>query len=102
MDAGLVGFVPFILVLVLLLKTGIRLYRARAPALFVEPDLAAVFLGSLAAYLISLFTVVMNHEFPHTLLFLLAGAVVGSQEAILGQQPNRQPKAVKLEEAQVC
>jgi O-antigen ligase len=101
-DGGLVGFVSFILVLVLLLKTSIRLYRTRAPAIFVEPDLVAVFLGVLVAYVISLSTVVMNHEFPHTLFFLLAGAVVGSQEVILGQQPNRQPKVVKVEKTQVC
>ena len=88
-DAGLVGFVPFILIFVFLLKTSIRLYRARAPAIFVEPDLVAVFLGSFTAYLICLSTVVMNHEFPHALFFLLAGAVVGSQEAILDQQPDR-------------
>jgi hypothetical protein len=89
--AGLVGFVPFILVFVLLLTISVRLYRARAPAIFVEPDLLAVFWGSLTAYLISLFTVVMNHELPHALFFLLAGAVVGSQKAILDQQPNQSP-----------
>jgi len=88
-NAGLVGFVPFISVFILLLWSGFRLHRARAPALFVEPDLAAIFLGVVVAYLISLYTVVMNNMFPHILLFLLAGAVVGSQEGILNQPSTR-------------
>jgi O-antigen ligase len=93
-DSGLVGFMPFVLVFILLLKNSIRVYRARAPSIFVEPDLVAVFWGSFAAYLISFSTVVMNHELPYMLFFLLAGAVVGSQEAILDQQSNHQPKAI--------
>lgn len=85
LDAGLVGFVPFVLVLLFLLRASVRLYRARATALFVEPDLAAVFWGIWIAYIVSLSTVVMNHEFPHQLYFLLAGAIVGSQEQFLGE-----------------
>lgn len=93
-DAGLVGFIPFVLIFVLILVISVRLYRASASAIFVEPDLVAVFWGLTTAYLVSLFTVIMNHELPHALFFLVAGAVVGSQKAILDQQPNRQPKAV--------
>jgi O-antigen ligase len=85
-NAGLVGIVPFILVNVALLTNSMRIYRPRAATIFVEPDLVAVFWGSFVAYVLSLSTVVMNHELPLTLFFLLAGAVVGSQEAILGQQ----------------
>ncbi len=87
-DAGLVGFVPFLLVFGLLLVNGLRLYRARGAAIFVDPEIAAIFLGVVVAYLVSLYTVVMNHPFPHQLFFLLAGAVVGSQEAAL-DQPRR-------------
>jgi O-antigen ligase len=96
-DAGLVGFTPFILIFVLLLVTSVRLYRARASAVFVEPDLVAIFWGLTTAYLVSLFTVIMNHELPHALFFLVAGAVVGSQEAILNQHPNHQSQATKTE-----
>lgn len=87
-DAGLVGFVPFIMVLVAILVSSVRLFRAREPDIFVERDLVAVFWGSFAAYIVCLSTVVMNHEFPHSLCFLLAGAVVGSQEAILAHSPT--------------
>lgn len=86
-DAGLVGFVPFLLIFVQLLVNGLRLYRARGPVIFTDPDLVAVFLGIMVAYLVSLYTVVMNHPLPHQIFFLLAGAIVGSQEADL--RPNR-------------
>lgn len=89
-DSGLVGFIPFVLVFILLLKNSIRVYRARAPSIFVEPDMVAVFWGSFAAYLISFSTVVMNHELPYMLFFLLAGAVVGSQEVALDQLCHHQ------------
>lgn len=85
-DAGLVGFVPYVLIFVVIFTASVRLFRARAPSIFVEPDLVAVFWGVFVAYLVSLSTVVMNHELPHALFFLLAGAIVGSQQMILDQQ----------------
>lgn len=84
-NTGLVGFVPFALVYVFLLTASVKIHRGGVPV-FVEPDLVAVFWGSFVAYLLSLSTVRMNHELPLALFFLLAGAVVGSQEAILDQQ----------------
>jgi O-antigen ligase len=100
-DAGLAGFAPFVLIFIAILTQSIRLYRARAPDIFVEPELVAVFWGALVAYLISLSTVVMNHELPHAMIFLLVGAVVGSQERFLGRQPQKPPDAFKAESAEL-
>jgi O-antigen ligase len=94
-DAGLVGFVPFALVFVFILISSIRIYRARTPVVFAEPDLMAVFWGVFVAYLTCLSTVVMNHELPYALFFLLAGAAVGSQETVLDRPLDRQSKAAK-------
>lgn len=82
-DAGLAGLAPFLLVLFFLFQTGLRLYRARSSLLFVDRDEVAIFWSILAAYVVSLSTVVMNHEFPHQVFFVAAGAMIGSQEAIL-------------------
>ncbi|HLF26869.1 MAG TPA: O-antigen ligase family protein [Anaerolineae bacterium] len=95
-SAGLVGFIPFALVFGLIAYASIKIYRARTAALFVEPDLVAAFWGCCIAYLISLSTVVMNHELPHALFFLLAGAAVGSQEAILNSFKQTSSRAVSV------
>ncbi len=91
-DGGLAGFIPYVLVFLFVFINSTRLFRARAPAIFAEPDLVAIFWGVFIAYLVSLSTVVMNHEFPHALFFLLAGAVIGSQEAILHQEAGELPR----------
>lgn len=98
-DGGLLALVPFLLIFAALLVTSVRIYRARAPGLFVDRDLVAVFWASLVAYLISLSTVVMNHEFPHMLFFLLAGAVIGSQELLLHPPAHPRPTAAGLSPA---
>jgi O-antigen ligase len=82
-DSGVFGLAPFLLVLFFLFQTGLRLYRARSALLFVERDQVAIFWSILVAYVVSLSTVVMNHEFPHQLFFVAAGALIGSQEAIV-------------------
>lgn len=87
-DGGLAGFVPYVVIFLLVFRNSVRLFRSRAPAVFVEPDLVAIFWGLFAAYLLSLSTVIMNHELPHTLFFLLAGAMVGSQEVALAQETS--------------
>jgi O-antigen ligase len=92
---GLIGFVPYILVFASLAITGLRLYYARGPNSFVEPDLVAVFLATLVAYLISLYSVVMNHPLPHYILFLLAGAIVGAQADRM--TPSSLPKMASAE-----
>jgi hypothetical protein len=82
LDAGLFGFLPYVLALFILLHESIRLYRSRRRGSFIERDLIAVFWGVWIAYVISLTTVVMNHEYPHQLFFFLAGAIVGSHEML--------------------
>ncbi|MGQ0603342.1 MAG: O-antigen ligase family protein [Anaerolineales bacterium] len=96
LDAGLLGLIPFVLALLMLTREGLHIFRARDPAVFVEPDLVAIFWAMWLAYVISLSTVVMNHEFPHQLFFFVAGAIIGSQETILRQLETRaRPAAVR-------
>ncbi len=101
-DSGLAGFIPYVLIFLLVFRNSVRLFRARAPVVFVEPDLVAIFWGVFVAYLVSLSTVVMNHELPHTLFFLLAGAIVGSQEVALAQEagePSGKGRPMRLVQA---
>jgi O-antigen ligase len=84
-DGGLLALIPFVLVFLRLITTGLQLYRARGVGILAEPDLIGVFFATLGAYLVNLSTAVINHDFPHVVLFLLAGAVIGSHEALLAR-----------------
>lgn len=87
-EGGLVALIPFLLVFVAMLGQIYRLIRWRFVGMFVSVELFAILLGVIAAYLVSLYTVVMNRDFPHMLLFILAGAVLGSHDFFL-----RKPRA---------
>jgi len=80
-DGGLLAIVPFVLMFIMMTVTGLKLYRARGTGLFVEPDLVAAFFAALATYLVNLTTAVINHDYPHQLFFILAGAIIGTHEA---------------------
>jgi O-antigen ligase len=86
LDSGLLGFVPYVLLFVLLIRLILRLVRRVSVETgrgLVDRDLLGVLLGVLVGYLVSLSTVVMNNEYPHMLVFLMLGAVAGSQTNLL-------------------
>ena len=78
-SAGLLGFLPYVLMLFSILWTSVRQYWRTTQGATVPRELIVIFWGIFAAYLISLYTVVMNNHFTHNLFFLLVGAIVGSQ-----------------------
>jgi O-antigen ligase len=93
-EGGLVALIPFLLVFVAMLGQLYRLMRWRFAGMFVSVELMAILLGVIAAYLVSLYTVVMNRDFPHMLLFILAGAVLGSHDFFL-RKPRSQAELVE-------
>jgi len=91
LDAGLLGFIPYLLMFVLLIQLILKLVSravSRPAVDSADRDLLGVLLGMLVAYLVSLSTVVMNHEYPHMLLFLALGAIAGSQASFRRETPT--------------
>ncbi|RMF27503.1 MAG: O-antigen ligase domain-containing protein [Chloroflexi bacterium] len=83
---GLLGFVPWVTVLVLLLYLSIRLYiQARTPGWpgFVEDKLFAIFWAVFITYALGAWTVVVNHPMVHILFFTIAGALVGTHQHLM-------------------
>lgn len=90
LDAGLLGFIPYVLMFVLLIRLVLKLIHRAASCQTVtlaDRDLFGILLGMLIAYLVSLSTVVMNNEYPHMLLFLALGAIAGSRTSLSPQTP---------------
>jgi O-antigen ligase len=86
-SAGAVGFVPFIFLLVMVIKDSVLIYRrcGRDPRIFVDRTMVAIFLGSLSSYLIKIATghAGTGATVVNAVVFMLIGAVVGSQQEFL-------------------
>jgi hypothetical protein len=85
-SAGLLGFVPYFWMLIVVLWDSIAQYRRTQASAVVPRELIVVFWGTFAAYLISLYTVIMNVHLNHILFFLPLGAIVGSQAHLIGRE----------------
>lgn len=78
-SAGLLGFVPYLALMILILWVSIAQYQRTEAGALVPRELIVVFWGVFAAYLVSMYTVIMNNQLMHDMFFLLLGAIVGSQ-----------------------
>jgi hypothetical protein len=78
-SAGLLGFLPLVMVLVSVLREAVDLGRLGGPWSFVEPELAAILGGLFVAYLVNIVTVKMNNTEALALTWALVGAIIGSQ-----------------------
>jgi len=101
---GILGFIPWVAVLLWLLYFSLRLYfRARAPDWpgFVEDKLFAVFWAVFITYALGAWTVVINHAIVSIIFFTIAGALIGTHQPLLSarSQGNRHPRS--LEEAKL-
>ena len=79
LSAGLAGFVPFVMVLVSVLREAIDLGRLGGQWSFVDRGLVAVFGGLFVAYMVNISTVHMNSTEALALTWVLVGAIIGSQ-----------------------
>jgi hypothetical protein len=95
LSAGLAGLIPFLVVLVSTIRQAVGLCRLRSQRFFVEPELAAVFIGVMVSFAINIFTVNINHHVSLDLIWALAGAIAGSQgDALLDARAARRVERV--------
>lgn len=95
LSAGLVGLIPFLMVLVSTICQAVGLFRLRSQRFFVEPELAAVFVGVMVSFAINIFTVNINHHVSLDLIWALAGAIAGSQsDALINARAARRVERV--------
>jgi O-antigen ligase len=90
-SAGAVGFVPFIVLLLVVIKDSVLIYRRCGPdpRIFVDRTMVAVFWGSFSSYLIKATTghAGSGATVVNAVVFMLIGAVVGSQQEFLKDAP---------------
>jgi len=72
-ELGVVGFVPFVLILTYLIRDAIVLYRKSLE----NRDIAIIFLAACAAFIFAAMANNMYYKFAHVLLFSMAGMVKG-------------------------
>ena len=84
--SGLIGFVPYLLFLLLPLLNSPRLFvRARAPdwSGFIKPETVAIYWAVILAFTIGSYTQIQTQPIVKMIPFALAGAVIGSHEHLL-------------------
>jgi hypothetical protein len=84
-SAGLIGFLPLVTFILLILKDSVAIFRQAPgnPRLFVSQKVIAIFWGMLVVYLAISSSNYMAVAFNHIIPYVLMGAIVGSQSALL-------------------
>ena len=95
-SAGLVGFLPYIGLLLLMGYDGLQIYRGRVTDSLADRDLAAVFLGTLTGYAVTLSTSIVTNLLIHPLLFAVAGAVIYARRETVSTQPEIEQEDANL------
>ena len=91
-STGIVGFTPYLLMLIFIIWDSIFLYRkiGSSPHLFVSREIMAVFWGAALTYVLKSFTGNQADLIINAMFMMLVGAVVGSQEAALALAKDKQ------------
>jgi O-antigen ligase len=90
-SAGLVGFLPYIGLLLLMGFDGLQHYRGQVSDSLADRDLVAVFWGVLVGYAISISTSTVTNLAVPSLLFAVSGAIIyARREAVSTQWETRQ------------
>jgi len=86
-SAGLITFIPFIMILLIILKNSIKIFLQanKNDRLFIDRNLIPVFWGGLAAYLFMAYfgSNVEGHPISNFTFFAIAGILIGSQVPLL-------------------
>lgn len=88
-SAGLVGFLPYVGLLLLMAYDGLQHFRGRVAGSLADRDLMAVFWGILVGYAVTIATEITVRSIIPTLLFATAGAVIYARREITPAQPER-------------
>jgi O-antigen ligase len=102
--SGVVGFLPYLLLLLTPLVTSVRLFfRARSPGWsgFVKPETIAVYWAIILSFAIGSYTQIQTQQIVKMLPLVIAGAVVGTHERWLRPETERDPVARSLSTADV-
>jgi O-antigen ligase len=90
-SAGLVGMVPYLLVVICIVKDSIAIFR-QSPSdsrFFVDRELIVVFWAGYSGYLIKATTGAMLNAIVNILVFAFIGALVGSQKRFLRHEISK-------------
>jgi len=84
-SGGLVGFLPFVVFLILVIKDSILIYRqvSNNSRLILDRKLVVVFWAILSAYLVKSLSLSRPANIVHYLLYLTVGAMIGSQGELI-------------------
>lgn len=94
-SAGLIGFLPYLAMFILMTRNSIKLFllKSRQKFIFVERDLVVVFWCIVLAYLVNYTSSRAGNGFVTLVFFTLVGAIVGSQSlALFETKPGHQSK----------
>jgi O-antigen ligase len=100
--SGLIGFLPYLLFLLIPLVNSLRLFfKARAPdwSGFIEPQIVVVYWAVILSFLIGSYTQIQTRSIVKLLPFALAGAVVGTHERWL-RAPKKRSASAKVAEGE--
>jgi O-antigen ligase len=75
-SSGLVGFLPYVGLLLLMAYDGLQHYRGRVADGLADQDLVAVFWGILVGYAITISTAIVTCLVIPSMLFAVAGAII--------------------------
>lgn len=92
--SGLIGFIPYLLFLLVPLVNSVRLFiKARAPDQpgFAKPETIAIYWATILSFAIGSYTQVQTQLIVKMIPFAVAGAVVGSHEHLLRRSSRVSP-----------
>jgi len=95
-SAGLVAFVPFVIMLLSTVRDSVDVFRRLGKRMFVERNLITIFWGGFGAYWFMAYfgSGIEGHPISNYTLFVMMGAIVGSQVPLLGRSA-REPKCAQ-------
>ena len=95
-SAGLVGFLPYVGLLLLMGYDGLQHYRGRVADSLADRDLVAVFWGILTGYAIMISTEIVSHLIIPSLLFGVAGAIIYARRSSLSRSSEMEVERSRI------
>jgi len=92
-ELGLVGIIPILLIYFYIFRHSISLYRYLPSTPFIGKGLVVMFWGASIIYIVNMQLFKMfQHLFPNSVIFLLAGVIVGLNQRVSLIESKRQEK----------
>jgi O-antigen ligase len=87
-SSGLLGFLPYVGMLLLMVYDGYKHFQGRVAASLADPDLVAVLWGILTGYVITSATSQINNLAINAILFAAAGAIIYARHEVASTKPE--------------